>query len=129
MKIFIFSYDSTSKTRKKTVDCFLIFFLVPRDIGIQRSVKLHQNYGENGEICDVSRFTCQQADYVINNNLITTCNNGMKFCRSKEILSPRQQCRSQIPFKDFIICTLITSVDEIHQLFYEKLLKVGKVVN
>ena len=75
---------------------------------------------------------------MINNNLITTCNNGMKFGRPKVlwkrqfnaliILSPRQQCRSQIPFKDFIICTLITSVDEIHQLFYEKLLKVGKVV-
>ena len=32
-------------------------------------------------------------------------------------MSPRQQCRSQIPFKDFIICTLITSADEIHQLF------------
>ena len=28
-------------------------------------------------------FTCQQADYVINNNLISTCNNGMKFCRLK----------------------------------------------
>ena len=29
MKIFIFLYDSTSKTRKKTVDRFLISFLVP----------------------------------------------------------------------------------------------------
>ena len=29
MKIFIFWYDSTSKTRKKTVDRFLISFLVP----------------------------------------------------------------------------------------------------
>ena len=75
---------------------------------------------------------------MINNNLITTCNNGIKFCRSKvpqkrqfnaeNILSPRQQCRLQIPLKDFIICTFITSVDEIHQLFYGKLLKVGKVV-
>ena len=27
-----------------------------------------------------------------------------------------------------VICTLITSVDEIYQLFYEKLLKVGNVV-
>ena len=29
MKIFIFRYDSKSKTRKKTVDRFLISFLVP----------------------------------------------------------------------------------------------------
>ena len=35
----------------------------------------------------------------------------------KKSLLPRQQCQSQIPFKDFIICTLITSVNEIHQLF------------
>ena len=51
----------------------------------------------------------------------------MKFCKLKvrwkrqfsayKILLPRQQCWSQIPFKDFTICTLITSTDEIHQLF------------
>ena len=29
MKIFIFRYDSISKTRKKTVERFLISFLVP----------------------------------------------------------------------------------------------------
>ena len=41
-------------------------------------------------------------------------------------LSPRQQCQSQIPFKDFIIfiiCTLITSVDEIHQLFLREVIE------
>ena len=43
MKIFIFWYDSISKTRKKTVDRFDIFS-GSRDIGIQRSVKLHQKW-------------------------------------------------------------------------------------
>ena len=52
-------------------------------------VKILRNYGENGEICDVSRFRCQQANYVMNNNLITTCNNGMKFCILK-VLQKRQ---------------------------------------
>ena len=30
MKIFIFLYESTGKTGKKTVDLFLIYFLVPK---------------------------------------------------------------------------------------------------
>ena len=73
---------------------------------------------------------------MINNNLITTCNDGMKFCRPKvpwkrqfnayKILSPRQQCRSQIPFKDFIICSLITSVSEYHQLFLSEVIEGRK---
>ena len=68
MKIFIFCYDSTSKTRKKTVDRFLISFLVPEISAFKEVsnctksgspiVKIWRNYGENGEICDVSRFTC-----------------------------------------------------------------------
>ena len=48
----------------------------------------------------------------------------MKLCRQmvhkkgqfkeQKILVSRQQCRSQIPFKDFIMCTLFASVDEIN---------------
>ena len=33
------------------------------------------------------------------------------------------------PFQGFANMHLITSVNEIYQLFYEKLLKVGKVVS
>ena len=54
---------------KKTVDLFLISFLVP-EILVLKECKMapkvvHQNmaycrnFGENGEICDVNRFACQ----------------------------------------------------------------------
>ena len=40
-----------------------------------------RNLGENGEIYDVSRFTCQQVDYEIDYILLITYNDRMKLCR------------------------------------------------
>ena len=85
-------------------------------------VKTWRNFGENGEICDVTRFACVLGNYEINYDLRISCNNQTKLCRQKipekghfnaqKNLSSRQQCRSQTPLKDFIICFLFTFVDE-----------------
>ena len=93
MKIFILSYESTRKTRKNTVDHFLISFLVPEvsaskevQNGTRTSspiVEFWQNFAENGEICDVTRFTCQLANYEISYDLSISCNNRMKLSRQK----------------------------------------------
>ena len=91
MKIFLFWYESTGKTGKKTVDLFLISFLIP-EISALKEVQngtrsgspkygLSSNFGENGEICDVNRFACQEVNYEIDYILLITHNDRMKLCR------------------------------------------------
>ena len=97
---------------------------------VRLSSKLRQNFGENSEAVCMS--------YEINYNVLLTCNNRMKLRRQKlrflskrirriKILSPRLQCQSQTSFKDFIICTLLTYVDEITNYLDENLLYLWKV--
>ena len=62
MKIFIFSYESTSKTRMNAVDRSLMCYLVP-EISAFKEPKLdNQNWltvnNNNSQNYDVIRFAC-----------------------------------------------------------------------
>ena len=48
---------------------------------VHQSMAYRRNFGENGEICDVNRFACQQVNYEIDYIFLITYNDRMKLCR------------------------------------------------
>ena len=48
---------------------------------VHQNMAYRRNFGESGEICDVTRFACQVVNYEIDYNSLITYNNRMKLCR------------------------------------------------